>query len=748
MFGAADVRLVARCTRIQLRRMNIIEVGLDVPVASLFDYRLTDATAEDIGCRVVVPFGKKLAVGVIVNVVNTSSVAPEKLKPALKVLRESPRLENADLELLRFASDYYHYPLGAAVMGALPAPLRRPRAAADTRQLKGRLKLTEAGAAIELSAMPARAHLRRRLLALLHERAIEADEARALSPGAPRVLKELVKEGLVALDTPGPSRPTAPPVTRPAPALTPQQERALAAVLADLQRFQVHLLHGVTGSGKTEVYLHAAAEALASGRQTLLLVPEIALTPQLESLVRDRFPDVPVVTLHSGLSDNERLRNWLAAQSGHAGVVLGTRLAVFAPMRQLGMIIVDEEHDASFKQTEGFRYSARDIAVVRARQNGVPIILGSATPSLESYFNATNGRYRLSVLDQRIGAPMPRIECVDTRGERLLDGLSAHLLQALDEYRSRGEQSLVFINRRGYAPVLMCHSCGWISGCHRCSAQLVVHLRERRLRCHHCGHVGPVPLACPACGNPQLAPVGQGTQRVEAALAQRYPGTSVLRIDRDSVRPRHAWQAMRSLIHGGEAKILVGTQILAKGHDFPNLNLVGVLNADSMLYSADFRAAERLLALLTQVSGRAGRGTAQGRVLIQTEFPDHPLYQALKQQDYRAFADALLEDRRRACFPPFIHQALLRAESPRLATTIEFLGAAAQSARSVPVPVTLYDPVPALMARRAGRERAQLLVQCESRARLKEFLDSWQEKLASGSSTTVRWAIDVDPLEF
>jgi primosomal protein N' (replication factor Y) len=728
--------------------MNIVKVALDVPVMSLFDYRFIDATTDDIGCRVVVPFGKKLAVGVIMEVVNASDVAPEKLRPAVRVLRDSPCLENADLALVRFASDYYHHPLGAAIMGTLPARLRRPQPSADAGRVVGYFALTEAGAAIDPSALPARARLKRRLLALLRERPVDVTDARAISSRAPRVLKELLRRGLVRAGASLRPLPRAPSSPHPAPVLTPQQRQALTAVTADLRRFQVHLLLGVTGSGKTEVYLHAVAAVLAAGRQALFLVPEIALTPQLEGLVRGRFPDVPLVTLHSGLNDNERLEHWLAARSGQAGVVLGTRLSVFAPMPQLGIIIVDEEHDGSFKQNDGFRYSARDIAIVRARQQGVPIILGSATPSLESYFNATSGRYQLSVLGQRIGAPLPQIECVDTRGEHLEDGLSRHLLRTLDEYVARGEQSLVFINRRGYAPVLMCHSCGWISGCHRCSAQLVLHLGERRLRCHHCGHIAPIPPACPDCGNPQLAPLGQGTQRVEGALAQRYAESKVLRIDRDSMRLRDAWHTMRRRIHGGDVKILVGTQMLAKGHDFPHLNLVGVLNADSMLYSADFRASERLLALLMQVAGRAGRGTTQGRVLVQTEFPDHPLYQALKRQDYRAFADTLLEERRQAGFPPFVHQALLRAEAPRLATALDFLRTAGAAARRISTPVTLYDPVPAAMPRRAGRERAQLLVQCESRAQLQRFLGEWYRTLSPSRSAPARWAIDVDPLEF
>jgi len=728
--------------------MNIVKVALDVPVVSLFDYRFVDATTDDIGRRVVVPFGKRLAVGVIVEVVDASGVAPEKLRSALRVIRDSPCLGSADLALVQFASDYYHHPLGAALMGTLPARLRRLQPSADAARLVGSFWLTEAGAAIDPFALPARARLKRRLLALLRKRPVDVTDARAISSRAPRVLKELLQHGLVRVDASLRAPPRVPSSPQSAPMLTPEQQQALTAVTANLRRFQVHLLLGVTGSGKTEVYLHAMAAVLAAGRQALFLVPEIALTPQLEGLVRGRFPEVPLVTLHSGLNDNERLEHWLAAQSGQAGVVLGTRLSVFAPMPQLGIIIVDEEHDGSFKQNDGFRYSARDIAIVRARQQGVPVMLGSATPSLESYFNAASGRYQLSVLGQRIGAPLPQIECVDTRGEHLEDGLSSHLLHVLDEYVGRGEQSLVFINRRGYAPVLMCHSCGWISGCHRCSAQLVLHLGERRLRCHHCGHIASIPTACPDCGNPQLAPLGQGTQRVEGSLARRYAESKVLRIDRDSMRRRDAWDTMRRRIHGGEVKVLVGTQMLAKGHDFPHLNFVGVLNADSMLYSADFRASERLLALLMQVAGRAGRGMTQGRVLVQTEFPDHPLYQALRRQDYRAFAETLLEERRQAGFPPFVHQALLRAEAPRLVTALDFLRTAAASAGRISIPVTLYDPVPAAMPRRAGRERAQLLVQCESRARLQQFLGEWYRALSQSRSAPARWAIDVDPLEF
>ena len=453
------------------------------------------------------------------------------------------------------------------------------------------------------------------------------------------------------------------------------------------------------------------------------------------------------MSLHSGLNETERLRNWLAAQSGKARIVLGTRLAIFTPLPRLGLIVVDEEHDASFKQTEGFCYSARDLAVVRASYRDIPVVLGSATPALETYQNALSGRYTLLELPERINGRPPRIGCIALDRRQTEDGLAPRLLEAIAERLARGEQSLIFINRRGYAPVLTCHGCGWLSGCHRCSAQLVLHLPARELHCHHCGHHARVPEACPQCGNPALTPLGQGTQRVESALARHFPQARILRIDRDSTRRKHAWAHMRERIRAQEVDILVGTQILAKGHDFPHLALVGVLNADGMLYSADFRASERLYALLTQVAGRAGRREAQGEVLIQTEFPEHPLYAALRAQDLAHFAHVLLAERQQARFPPFVHQALLRAEAPQLATALEFLENAKQKGRELDTQVELYDPVPATMVRLAGRERAQLLVQSASRSELHAFLRKWRERLAAEKSNPARWALDIDPIE-
>ncbi|HTD90695.1 MAG TPA: primosomal protein N', partial [Burkholderiales bacterium] len=522
---------------------------------------------------------------------------------------------------------------------------------------------------------------------------------------------------------------------------------AVVSICAELSAFKPHLLLGITGSGKTEVYLRTMDEVLKRGRQALLLVPEISLTPQLEATVHGRFPHLEVVSLHSGLNESERLNHWIAAQSGAARIVLGTRLAVFAPMPELGLIIVDEEQDPSFKQSEGFRYSARDLAVVRARQRGVPIILGSATPALETWHNASIGRYALARLPQRINNAPPRIVCINTRNERLRDGVAPALLTAIERRLAAREQILVFINRRGYAPVLMCHDCGWLSNCHRCSAKLVVHLKDRRLHCHRCGYQSPVPLACPDCGNADLSPVGQGTQRVEAALALHFPAARVLRIDRDSTRNKGTWSGMRTRIEAHEVDILVGTQILAKGHDFPNLSLVGVINADSLLYSTDFRAPERLYALLTQVAGRAGRGSTQGDVLIQTDFPGHPLYAALRDQNYARFADELLDERRTTGFPPFQYQALLRAEAPKLEAAIQWLTSAAAKGRDIDDAITIYDPVPAGMMRLAGRERAQLLVQSKNRNRLQRFIAAWRLALAEKRASSARWSIDVDPLE-
>lgn len=547
-----------------------------------------------------------------------------------------------------------------------------------------------------------------------------------------------------------------PPAERPAPVLPEllaEQAQAVATISASFGRYGAFLLHGITGSGKTEVYLRLIAETLAQGKQALMLVPEIALTPQLEGRVAARFPAARIVSAHSGLAEAARARGFIAALEGRIDILLGTRLAVFAPMPRLGLIVVDEEHDASFKQQEGLRYSARDVAVWRAHQCQVPIVLGSATPSLESFYHARadGGRYRHIALNRRaVAEAPPTVRCIDTRREKLQDGMSAALLAAMSERLERSEQSLVFLNRRGYAPVLACPACGWVSRCRRCAANLVVHLADKRLRCHHCGLETAIPRNCPTCGNLDIHAFGRGTQRLEESLATRFPAARILRVDRDSANTPAKWRTVLDTIHDGRADILIGTQMLAKGHDFPRLTLVGAVGADAALFAADFRAPERLFSQLMQVGGRSGRASLPGEVLIQTEYPQHPLYQALVAHDYARFAHSQLEERRQAGFPPFTFQAMLRAEAHRLDDALDFLKHAADLASAhLPGGVSLYDPVPMRMYRVMALERAQLLVESASRPALQAFLPNWVAQLQTlKTSRQLRWHLDVDPLEF
>ena len=513
------------------------------------------------------------------------------------------------------------------------------------------------------------------------------------------------------------------------------------------ESFNAYLLHGVTGSGKTEVYLHVIARTLARGRQALVLVPEISLTPQLEARFREAFPDARLALVHSGLEDVARTSAWLAAARGEAGIVLGTRLAVLAPMPKLGLIVVDEEHDTSFKQQEGLRYSARDAAVYRAKLAGCPVILGTATPSLESWHNWTLGRYERLELAERAspGARLPAVKTLDIREEPPEQGLCASVLSGIADRLARKEQSLVFINRRGYAPVLACEACGWTAGCGRCTARMVMHSADRRLRCHHCGAEDAIPRACPTCGNVDLKAMGRGTQRVEETLAARFPDARIVRIDRDSARRRSELSRTLEGIRRGEGDILVGTQLLAKGHDFPALTLVAVLNADTALVSTDYRAPERLFAVLAQVSGRAGRRERPGEVLIQTRYPRHPLFAALERHDFAGFAQSQLAERRAAGFPPYVFEAALRAEAPKLETAMAFLS---NMKTTPPEEVRVFDPVPHLMTRRAGFERAQLVMQSTSRPALQEYLGALANKLFEEAPRHVRWHIDVDPIEF
>jgi primosomal protein N' (replication factor Y) len=534
--------------------------------------------------------------------------------------------------------------------------------------------------------------------------------------------------------------------------LNEAQKNSVESVTAASGRFAPFLLEGVTGSGKTEVYLQVIQHQIADDKQALVLIPEIALTPQLISRFQERFT-VPVVALHSGLSDRERLNAWLAARDGRAQVVIGTRSAVFTPFKQLGLIVVDEEHDPSFKQQEGFRYSARDVAVRRAQQLNIPIVLGTATPSLETLHNARTDKYHHLVLPERAGnAAHPKVRILDVRGERMQEGLSAPLLDHMRKHLHAGNQVMLFLNRRGFAPTLLCHECGWVSECKRCDSHMTFHLSRNRLRCHHCGSERPLDKTCPQC-NGDLIPIGLGTERIEQTLAAMFPETPLVRIDRDTTRRKGALEKKLAEVHQGDAKILLGTQMLAKGHHFPNVTLVGVIDVDQGLFSADFRAIERMAQLVVQVAGRAGRAERSGEVLIQTHQPQHPLLQTLVSEGYGAFAQQALQEREAAHLPPFSYIALLRAEAVNADAAFQFLEEASVMAREYGSRFGLHDvhiqgPVPAPMEKRAGRYRVQLLLQAEKRARLHKLLTPWIRHLEGvKSGRKVRWSLDVDPID-
>lgn len=729
---------------------RILKVALDVPLDSLFDY-LDGGFDVTVGQRVVVPFGRRKQVGIVVQVAEHSDVPADKLKPIIQAFNSEPPLDAESFALLRFCADYYQYPYGQALLSALPTRLRQTEPAVSRKQFV--YSLTTAGAAAGLDTLPARAAVQRRLFAALLENAELGESALAdISSGWRKAMQMLMEAGWAqAREILACMAPSA-PATGVEPELNAAQTQALQAMLAQPQGFKPWLLHGITGSGKTEVYIRLLQSVLAGNDgQALVLVPEINLTPQLEARFRSRLPDFPLVSLHSNLGESERLQNWRLAQSGQARIVIGTRLAVFTPMPKLRMVIIDEEHDGSYKQQDGMRYHARDVAMVRAQRRDLPILLGSATPALETWHNALTQKYGLLTLTDRAVAQsaLPNIRCIDVSRGGTQDGLSPLLIEAMRERLQRGEQSLLFINRRGYAPVLLCSSCNWIAPCSRCSARLVVHLRQGRLRCHHCGHEEKITRQCPSCGNPDLHPTGHGTQRLEATLTALLPEARILRVDRDNTRRKHALTDMLSAVHAQEVDILVGTQMLAKGHDFPNLTLVGVVDTDSALFSPDFRAAERLFAQLMQVSGRAGRADKAGEVLIQTAFPDHALFNALREQNYATYADTLLQERQQTQFPPYAYMALLRAEANDYGLVRRFLQHAADLARELTEKVMVYDPLRPQMERLKGMERGQLLMHANSRQPLQVLLRNWVPQLRRGTlGAKVRWAVDVDPLEF
>jgi primosomal protein N' (replication factor Y) len=729
--------------------LRIVRVAIPSPLPRHFDYLLPmGAPVAQPGTRVRVPFGKQEMIGVVLGTAETSELPREKLKSIRQLLDAEPLLPAPLLELLIWASTYYHHPIGEVMATALPVLLRRGLPA--TAVGEKRYALTD-----EAHETPAetlqRSPLQQRLFQAMRQHA-EGLNAAALAEVAENwrdAMKRLEARGFIRI-TEEPCLVAKPAERLPTPQLSPAQVAAGAAINAAAGRYQCLLLHGVTGSGKTEVYLRAIEEVIARDGQVLVLVPEIGLTPQLVTRFEGRL-NAPVAVMHSELNETERLCAWQAARTGLAAVVIGTRSAVYTPMPRLALIIVDEEHDASFKQQDGFRYHARDVAIKRARLEGLSVLLGSATPALESLHNAQQGRYQLLSLPERAGAAQPpRVTLLDLKRLKLNEGLSPPLIEALHARLQRQEQSLLFLNRRGFAPVLMCHDCGWLAPCRRCDARLTIHQRSRQLRCHHCGAEVPLPASCPSCGSGNLHGIGEGTERIENALTRLFPQARIERIDRDSTRRKGSLEAKLRRVHAGEADILVGTQMLTKGHDFPNLTLVGVLNADQGLYSADFRSEERLVQQLVQVAGRAGRADKLGEVLIQTFHPDNPVFAALAHHDYLEFGRYALAERAAAHYPPFAHLALLRAESPKPDAALAFLRAAHALAEGLAEAEVahLMDAVPSPMERRAGRYRAQLLVQAGERKALHDFLSAWLILLENEKrGRQVRWSLDVDPIE-
>ncbi len=719
----------------------VLRVALPLPLQTLFDYLPAGAGLACVGSRVLVPFGRGKLVGIVVTSADEASVDSRRLKQVLRVLDNDALLDPELMQTLAWAADYWLGAPGEVYANALPLALREAKplpVLGDEYWSLG----TAGRSALDAGSRRGGSQL---LLAALANGALSARQLGEQLPGWRAAARRLATAGLLERSERPPleSRPAS--VT--AAQLNDEQQQAVAAVAESLGRYQPFLLDGVTGSGKTEVYLALIEQVLAQGRQALLLVPEIGLAPQTVKRLRARL-GVRVEVLHSNLSEGDRARAWLRARAGSARVILGTRSAVFTPLPQAGLIIVDEEHDSAYKQQEGFRYHARDLALVRARALGVPVLLGSGTPSLESLANAESGRYRSLHLRARPGAMRPpQVHIIDMRAQRLEHGLSPALLGAVAETVARGEQALVFRNRRGYAPVLLCHACGWHAECRRCERPLTLHAGRRQLICHHCDHHQSIPAACPDCGSNELTAQGQGTERLEEALLARFPQVPVLRVDRETTRRRDAFEEMLESLKDDQPAILVGTQMLAKGHDLPNLTLVAIVGVDEGLHSVDFRASERLAQLVVQVAGRAGRARKPGGVLLQTHQPEHPLLRSLLAHGYARAARELLAERRQIQLPPYSHQVLLRADATRREAVDAFL---AEAAAALPADDSLQiaGPMPAPMPLRGGRHRGQLLIEAGSRRTLHGMLRAWQHALlVLPTARRVRWSLDVDPID-
>ena len=723
-------------------------IAVNVPLS---DGLLTYSHSEPLpqGTRVLVPFRNKTVVGIVWETDIAPDMDTARILSVQTAFMEEKPLPQSWRDLLAFTSRYYHYPTGQAVFAALPQGLKETRAV-EMPQPPLFYALSEAGRA--QTPPPARFNKKAALWDALLSGGMTMAALKQVNAQAAKLIEDWAEQGWIETTEAAKSvlRPYHGQASHSEFVLNADQQKASDEIQTAFGKFQPFLLYGITGSGKTEVYFDAMAKVLAQGRQVLFLLPEINLTPQLLKRVENRFADVPTAVLHSQMAAGKRTQDYLRAMLGQAKLVIGTRLAVFTPMDDIGLIVVDEEHDGSFKQDNELRYHARDLAVWRAKQSDCPIVLGSATPSLESWHKAQSGAYRLLQLTERAhaSAQLPQVDILNVGRLKLDNGFSPQALQLLKQNFEAGGMSLVYLNRRGFAPALFCGDCGHTFGCPNCSAKMVLHQRARQLRCHHCDHREPIPFKCPDCGNQDLTAVGHGTQRVEETLRAFLPKAAVVRVDRDSTAHKNDWADLYRRIADNEIDILVGTQMLAKGHDFARLNLVIVLNADGSLYSADFRAPERLFAELMQVSGRAGRADKPGKVLIQTQLPEHPVFAAVKAQDYAVFAENELNERQMFAMPPFGFQTAVRADAPRVADAMEFLNAAKETlAPLLSASVSQFGAAPMLMVRLAERERAQIFLESTSRQDLHRAVSLWVQVLQQNRDGKIRWSVDVDAQE-
>lgn len=727
-----------------------LQVALPVPLTTVFDYSIPASFSQTphIGARIRVPFGRRELIGVIVGVTETPESPLDKIKPARQLIDEHSLFPPQLMQLLTWAAQYYHYPIGEVFSTALPTLLRQGE---DLYDNPIHWRLTALGLQITVEALSRSAKQQAAWLALEphQQHGISEDflkrvqvERATLQALANKGFAEEFGQQAIQTGTPQLKYAESPLVAN------ESQTTAIHAITEHLGQFKSFLLDGVTGSGKTEVYLQSIASCLAQHKQALVLVPEIGLTPQTVARFRARFA-VEIVMLHSGLTDRERLRAWRRAYLGHAAIVIGTRSTLFTPMPHLGLIIVDEEHDLSFKQQEGFRYNARDLAILRAQLANCPVVLGSATPSLESLANAKQGRYQHLFLKERAAnVSQPTIKLIDLRGQKLQAGLTSALKEAIATRLKKDEQVIIFLNRRGFAPVLLCHDCGWQAKCPRCDAKITLHRNPVRLHCHHCGFSQQPPNHCPECKSTELKAIGAGTVRVEETLQELFPKAAIHRIDRDSTQRKDSWHNLYADIENNKAAILVGTQMLAKGHHFPNVTLVALLEADSGLFGADFRASERVSQLITQVAGRAGRAHKAGLVLLQSHQPEHPLLQQLLSSGYQGFAELALAEREMIGMPPYGYLALVRAEAHYPEVALNFLTEAMSRGQVLDNAPEFWGPIPAPMEKKAGIFRAHLLLKSKQRSRLQQFLKHWLT-IVNGlpEAKRLRWHIDVDPQE-